>query len=103
MVKVRSKLGPDVRAKTRRIILNRISVSQSRMAISMPSFWLSRQEISSSKPSPPGALLDSAIKSISMMGSNEKIKWNRSAEGLTIQLPKTLPDPLVIAFKLEVK
>ncbi len=37
------------------------------------------------------------------LGSNEKIKWNRSAEGLTIQLPKTLPDPLVIAFKLEVK
>ena len=33
-----------------------------------------------------------------MMGSNEKIKWNRSADGLTITLPKTLPDQPVIGF-----
>ena len=45
-----------------------------------------------------GGALDSAIKGISMMGSSEQIKWIRSADGLTITLPKTLPDQPVIGF-----
>jgi alpha-L-fucosidase len=49
-----------------------------------------------------GGALDSEIKSISMMGSNEEIKWNRSAEGLTIQLPKELPQQPVVGFKLTI-
>jgi hypothetical protein len=40
------------------------------------------------------------IKGIPMMGRNEKIKWNRSAEGLTIYLPKILPDLPVIGFRI---
>ncbi len=45
-----------------------------------------------------GGALHSEINSISMMGSDEKIKWNRSAEGLTIQVPKELPQQPVIGF-----
>jgi alpha-L-fucosidase len=50
-----------------------------------------------------GGALDGEIRSISMMGGNEKIKWNRSTEGLTIQLPKELPPQQpVVGFKLTV-
>lgn len=50
-----------------------------------------------------GQALKSDIKSISMMGSEEKIEWNRSTEGLTIRLPNTLPASLVTGFKLMMK
>ncbi len=49
-----------------------------------------------------GGALDSEIKGVSMMGSEETIKWNRSAEGLTIQLPEELPQQPVVGFKLTV-
>lgn len=45
-------------------------------------------------------VLDGEINSISMMGSDAKIQWNRSANALTIQLPKTLPDLPVTGFKI---
>lgn len=41
--------------------------------------------------------------SVELMGSSETIKWKRSADGLTIRLPKTLPDSLVVGFKLMVQ
>ncbi|TWU32510.1 alpha-L-fucosidase [Novipirellula artificiosorum] len=50
-----------------------------------------------------GAALDGEIRSIAMMGSEEVIQWNRTADGLAIQLPKTLPDLPVIGFKLKLK
>jgi hypothetical protein len=43
------------------------------------------------------------VQNVVTDSSKEKIKWNCSAEGLTTLLPKTLPDPLEFAFKLEVK
>lgn len=50
-----------------------------------------------------GQALEGDIESISMMGSEEKIQWNRSSKRLTIQLPNTLPDPPVTGFKLIMK
>jgi len=50
-----------------------------------------------------GGLLDSEIKSISLLGSDEKIVWNRTSDSLTIQLPKTLPDLPVAGFKIALK
>lgn len=47
-----------------------------------------------------GQALKGEIASIYMMGSEEKIQWNRSNERLTIQLPSTLPAPPVTGFKL---
>ncbi|EMI43328.1 alpha-L-fucosidase [Rhodopirellula sp. SWK7] len=49
------------------------------------------------------ASLDGEIGSISMMGADEEIQWNRNTDGLTIQLPKTLPNLPVIGFKLILK
>jgi alpha-L-fucosidase len=48
-------------------------------------------------------LLDREIVSIELMGSDEKIKWNWSASGLTIQLPKTLPGQIVNGFRIHSK
>ena len=41
-------------------------------------------------------LLDGEIGNIALLGSNEPLRWKRSADGLTIQLPKTIPDQGVI-------
>jgi len=40
------------------------------------------------------------IGNITMLGSSEKLKWKRSADALTIQLPKTMPDQSVIGFRI---
>jgi len=47
-----------------------------------------------------GGLLDSEIVSIELMGSTEKIKWTRSADALTIQLPRKLPGKIVSGFRI---
>ena len=50
-----------------------------------------------------GGVLESDIANVSMMGSDEKINFERADDGLTIKLPKTLPEALVIGFKIELK
>ena len=45
-----------------------------------------------------GGLLEGEIADITLMGSDEKLTWNRSPDGLTIQLPKTLPGKIVNGF-----
>ena len=47
-----------------------------------------------------GGILEREIESIELIGSDEKIVWNRSAEGLTIQLPKTVPGKIVSGFRI---
>jgi hypothetical protein len=42
-------------------------------------------------------------KSISIMGSNEKIEWKQATDGLMIELPKTLSEQLVIGFQILLK
>ena len=50
-----------------------------------------------------GGVLEGDIASVVMMGSDEKINWTRAADGLTIKLPKALPDALVVGFKIELE
>ena len=50
-----------------------------------------------------GGLLHREIAGIELMGSGETIKWNRSASGLTMQLPKTLPGQIVNGFRIPLK
>lgn len=50
-----------------------------------------------------GGILDQDISTIELMGSDEELKWNRSESGLTIELPKTLPDTLVSGFRITLK
>ncbi len=50
-----------------------------------------------------GGLLEQAIASIELMGSDEKILWERSAEALTIRLPNTLPGKIVNGFRILLK
>jgi alpha-L-fucosidase len=50
-----------------------------------------------------GGLLNQEIASIELMGSSERVKWKRSAEGLLIQLPKALPGQYVNGFRLRLK
>lgn len=47
-----------------------------------------------------GGVLDKTIESVSMMGSDETISWTRSDKGMTIELPKSLSDELVVGFKV---
>ena len=48
-----------------------------------------------------GGLLEKQIADIRLMGSDEKISWKRSTDGLAITLPKTLPDTLVVGFSIQ--
>ena len=50
-----------------------------------------------------GTLDNKMIESIQLLGSQESIKWDQSAEALTIKLPKTTPDQPVIGFKIQIK
>ena len=50
-----------------------------------------------------GGVLEKDIKQIRLMGSDEKIQWTRSGDGLKIKLPSQLPDCLAIGFKLSLK
>jgi alpha-L-fucosidase len=47
-----------------------------------------------------GGPLDQEIEGITLFGSDETIKWSRNASGLTIALPKTLPDQPVVGFQI---
>ena len=47
-----------------------------------------------------GGTYEGEIGVISLLGSDEKLTWQRSAEALTIKLPKTLPDQPVIGFRI---
>ncbi|WP_442506757.1 alpha-L-fucosidase [Novipirellula sp. SH528] len=47
-----------------------------------------------------GGLLEDDIESISLLGSDAEVQWNRSDESLTIELPKPLPNQPVIAFEI---
>ncbi|CAA6691516.1 MULTISPECIES: alpha-L-fucosidase [unclassified Lentimonas] len=50
-----------------------------------------------------GGLLEASIKDVTMLGSDETIAWDRNADGLSIKLPKDLPDSLVTGFKIRLK
>jgi len=42
------------------------------------------------------------IKNVTMLGSNEKIRWEQTAEGLTLHFPSQLPCEVACGFKIEV-
>jgi alpha-L-fucosidase len=48
-------------------------------------------------------LNDKAIASVKMLGSNEKIKFNREADALVITKPAVLPDWKVVGFEITFK
>ncbi|CAA6697452.1 MULTISPECIES: alpha-L-fucosidase [unclassified Lentimonas] len=50
-----------------------------------------------------GGLLDQKIEAVELMGSNETIRWNRDASGLTVALPKSLPETSVVGFRIILK
>jgi alpha-L-fucosidase len=47
--------------------------------------------------------LKKQIKNITLLGSDEKLNWNRSTKGLTIQLPQHMPTKIVNGFKITFK
>ena len=48
-------------------------------------------------------LLDGEITGIELLGSQEPVRWQRSAEALTIRLPTTLPGELVNCFRIKTR
>jgi len=46
-------------------------------------------------------ILIEPIRSVSLLGSDVRIVWNRSADGLHIQLPEVLPNSVAVGFKIE--
>lgn len=48
-------------------------------------------------------ILDKEIAKIELMGSEEEIQWNRSADGLVITQPKSLSEALLMGFKITMK
>jgi alpha-L-fucosidase len=45
-------------------------------------------------------LYDGAIGRITLVGSDEKLTWSQSAEGLTIDAPKSVPNGIAVVFKI---
>jgi len=48
-------------------------------------------------------LSSEGIESVSLLGSNEKIRFSRNAQALTIELPKILPNNIALAFAINIK
>jgi alpha-L-fucosidase len=48
-------------------------------------------------------LMDQRIKSVTLMGSQEKLKWEHGNDALLIRLPDKLPDWNVIGFRITLK
>jgi alpha-L-fucosidase len=48
-------------------------------------------------------LVDKKVKSVSMLGSDEKLQWKQEESGMTIIKPAKLPSWQVIGFKIEFK
>jgi alpha-L-fucosidase len=46
---------------------------------------------------------DKKIKKITILGSEEKLKWKQQDDALVITLPSNLPDWKVIGFRIELK
>ena len=46
-------------------------------------------------------LADKKIKSVTLLGSDEKLKWVQKDEGLGITLPSKLPDWKVLTFRID--
>lgn len=47
-----------------------------------------------------GGILDCKTDSIVLMASTKKVKWERSADALTIKMPETLSGDIVNGFKI---
>jgi len=47
-----------------------------------------------------GGVLDREIARIELMGSSEEVQWKRSADALTIRLPRKLPGKIVNGFRI---
>jgi alpha-L-fucosidase len=45
-------------------------------------------------------LIDSKVKSVKMLGSDEKLKWKQEPDALIIHKPAKLPDWKVIGFQV---
>jgi alpha-L-fucosidase len=50
-----------------------------------------------------GGALEQKIASVELMGGKELVKWKRSPDGLTIQLPKKLPGQIINGFRIQFK
>ncbi|WP_377136691.1 alpha-L-fucosidase [Rubritalea spongiae] len=50
-----------------------------------------------------GGELEDEISSVSLLGSDEKMDWQRDSEGLKIKLPNKLPGEIVNGFRVELK
>ncbi len=45
-------------------------------------------------------LLGTPVTSVTMLGSNEKLRWKQGADGLEIVCPKTMPEDIAVGFKV---
>ena len=43
------------------------------------------------------------VKSVSLLGSKKKLKWRRTADGLSVQLPAAKPGEYAFALKISSK
>jgi alpha-L-fucosidase len=46
-------------------------------------------------------LLSTPVKSVSMLGSSEKLTWRQNPDGLTIKCPARMPSQIAVAFKIQ--
>jgi len=45
-------------------------------------------------------LLDAPIGSIQLLGSDEKLTWSQTADALTIETPRTIPNDIAVVFQI---
>jgi alpha-L-fucosidase len=50
-----------------------------------------------------GGLLDGDVRAITLLGSDQALRWERSTAGLTIKSPGKLPKLPVIGFRITLK
>jgi alpha-L-fucosidase len=86
--KVKPFTAEDVRFTTKGATLYAIVMGAPKATVTIKSLGTAAQ------------LYDGAIGSVTLLGSDEKLAWSQTAEALTIEAPKTIPNAIAVVFRI---
>ncbi|HLP08409.1 MAG TPA: alpha-L-fucosidase [Opitutaceae bacterium] len=86
--KVKPFTAEDVRFTTKGATLNAIVMGAPKTTVVIQSLGTAAK------------LYEGAIGSVTLLGSDEKLTWSQTADALTIEAPKTIPNDIALVFQI---
>jgi alpha-L-fucosidase len=86
--KVKPFTAEDVRFTTKGATLNAIVMGAPKAAVHIKSLGTAAK------------LYDGAIGNVTLLGSDEKLTWSQTADALTIEAPKSIPNGIAVVFQI---